>query len=102
MARFNSSCKLVSVKVTRDENGAAQEERTEREVMANVYSVSADAELAARAQGLRLRAVVQVRSCEYNGEAQAVYDGELLDIEGTSGGGEFVRLTLTRRLADAQ
>lgn len=102
MARFNASCKLVSVKVTRDENGAAHEERTEREVMANAYSVSADSELAARAQGLRLGAIVELRSCEYDGEAQCLYLGELFDIEGVSGGGEFIRLTLAKRLSDAQ
>lgn len=101
MARFNDVATLLSTSVSFDEAGAAHEETEGREVFANAFSVSTDAALAARAQGLRIYAVLQVRSCDYDGEQLCRYDGEVLSIEATATeGGELTKLTLVKRLSD--
>ena len=102
MARFNDIAKLVTVRVDFNEVGAAREVREERQVFANAFSTSTDAALAARAQGLRLAAVLQVRTCDYHGEQLCEYGGELLDVEGASASGELTKLTLAKRLSDDQ
>lgn len=100
MARFNDVATLVTARIEFDEVGAAHEVTEEREVFANAFSVSTDAALAARAQGLRIYAVLQVRTCDYDGESLCRYRGELLSVEGSSADGELCKLTLTKRLSD--
>ncbi len=100
MARFNDVAYLVSTKIEFDNVGAAHGVTEERMVYANAFSVSTDAALAARAQGLRIYAVLQVRTCDYRGEAQCRYQGELLSVEASASEGELTKLTLVKRLPD--
>lgn len=51
--------------------------------------------------GMRADAEVEVRTCEYNGETEALYLGTTYDCEATVDG-DFTYLTLGRRVADAQ
>lgn len=100
MARFGAVAKLVSVSTEYDGNGAAVETRTERQVFANEFSFSTDSAIAARAQGLMLAAVLQVRSCDYGGEQMCEFNGRLLSVASSSSNGEMCTLTLGERLSD--
>lgn len=99
--RFNGDATLIKVEITRDENGVSHEVETTRDVMVNVFSHSGDAVLAARAQGLRLEAVIQLRSCDYDNEQRCIFRGNTYEIESPIDSGEFTRLTLVRRLNNA-
>jgi hypothetical protein len=50
--------------------------------------------------GLRVSAQVQVRACDYDGQDQARYHGEELEVTYVSGGGEYRYLTLARKVGD--
>lgn len=96
--RFNSQATLLSISTSFDEYGSPVEVQKEREVMVNVFNHSGDASLAARAQGLRLEAVLQLRSCDYHGEERCIFRDKEYEIETPNNTGEFTRLTLVRRL----
>lgn len=99
--RFNSEATLIGIKMIMNEIGVPSEEEVQRNVMVNVFNHSGDASLAARAQGLRLEAVIQVRSCDYQGEQRCLFKGKEYEIESPVDTGEFTRLTLVRRLNNA-
>ena len=96
--RFNSQATLLNVSTSFDENGSPVETTEKRDVMVNVFNHSGDASLAARAQGLRLEAVIQLRSCDYHGEERCIFREKEYEVEAPNNTGEFTRLTLVRRL----
>lgn len=96
--RFNAQATLIKVETALNEIGVSVETETKRDVMVNVFNHSGDASLAARAQGLRLEAVIQLRSCDYDGEQRCVFRDNEYEIESPIDTGEFTRLTLVRRL----
>lgn len=96
--RFNAQATLIKVETSRNEIGATVETETKREVMVNVFNHSGESQLAARAQGLQLQAVIQLRSCDYKDEQRCIFRNEEYEVEGPIDTGEFTRLTLVRRL----
>lgn len=98
--RWTDTVTLVSHELTQDEWGAWHEgEATEREVFCNRRTLGARRRSEAADVGMRAVAEVEIRTCDYEGETEAVYLGETYDAE-PSVSGDFTYLTLGRRLAD--
>ena len=101
MSRWLKTCRLVGTSVERDSRGIATETRTERTVACNPFNVSQQTYFAAENAGIHLVATIQLHKCDYQGERAVIYDGALLDVESVDASSpDYVRLTLTERLAD--
>lgn len=101
MSRWLKTCKLVSTAVTRDSRGVATETRSERVVVCNPFSMGSQTYFQAQNAGIHPVAVIQLHKCDYLGERAVIYDGALLDVESVDASSpDYVRLTLTERLAD--
>lgn len=102
MTRYALAIDLYDTQVEVDKQGSPTRVRAnESRVFANRYRVGLSAETAGRAQGLRPDAVVSMRSCDYEGQQRCVLDGVEHMVESASDSGEFTRLTLKRRMANA-
>lgn len=112
MSRYNDTITLLSsAEPYQDAGGSWHEgERTENTVFCNRYSLSLSASSTALDMGLRATAQVQVRAVDYNGEDQCYYpartsededmSGKELDVTYSTQGGDFVTLTLGRKLGN--
>lgn len=96
--RWAAIAKLVDVAEEQRADGSFAETRTESEVYANVRRIGASAWFAARAAGLHADAEIQVRSCDYAGQASCEVDGVEYEVEAARVSGEWCLLTLKRRL----
>lgn len=79
-------------------DGSFGEEAEETQVYANARTMGATAWMAARAAGLHADASIEVRAADYAGQAEAVVDGTVYEVERAAVSGEFATLTLKRRL----
>lgn len=100
--RFNCTATLVKVLVERDKYGASYETSEEREVFCNRFTLSASNVIASQSVGLQARAIIQLRSIDYEGEQRVIFDGETYEVSNVSDSGEFVKLTLAKELKNAQ
>lgn len=97
MTRFNDVLTLESVTRGFDEEGNPTKVPTPRVVYCNRFKLGATNRYAARQAGLKADVELQVRTCDYDGESNAIYDGEPYVVEDVSIEGEFARLTLGKR-----
>ena len=97
--RFDAVIELGAVAYTADDIGQEVESVTWHTTYANRFSLSRDAFFAAGKEGMRPERVYQLRSCEYSGEQRARVDGVQYDVIYADDRGEWVRLTLERRVA---
>ena len=112
MSRFNDTITLLSPAAPyQDAEGSWHEgERTENTVFCNRYSLSLSASSAALDMGLRATAQVQLRAVDYDGQDQCYYPartsadevmtGRELDVTYSTHGGDYVTLTLGRKLGN--
>ena len=99
--RFNSTAILYPVTTYQDSRGNNVREYGEpREVYANVYEIGLNSYIAAQAAGLHADAEIQMRSIDYEGEQAVAFDGKEYTVERVSETGEYVRLTLARKLGN--
>lgn len=92
---------LGQPRLTQDSSGNVIEAEPERrDVFCNQYTLGADAWATAVDIGLRADASVQVRSCDYNGEDEAIYHDVEYDIERVTASGEFTLLQLGRHVSN--
>lgn len=80
----------------------AGDETNLRRVPCNRFTISGASWTAALATGLRADAKVQLHSNDYYGEQEAVFCGVKMDVIRVSDNGEFVTLTLGRRVRNEQ
>lgn len=100
--RFDSVAELYSETLQADPKGNMIRVKGEpREVFANRYEVGMSSYMAAQEAGLHADAEIQVRAIDYQGEEIALMDGIEYTVERVQDSGEFVRLTLARRLSNA-
>lgn len=71
-----------------------------RTVFGNQRTMGATSWMAQRSAGLHADAEIQVRACDYAGEPSCSIDGTEYEVERCKGQGEFVTLTLKRRLGN--
>ena len=101
MSRWLKTCRLMRASVTRDSRGIATETLEERTVVCNPFSMAQQTYFAAQNAGIHPVATIQLHKCDYQGERAVIYDGALLDVESVDASSpDYVRLTLTERLAD--
>lgn len=82
------------------ETGQQRKTATARTVFGNQRTMGATSWMAQRSAGLHADAEIQVRACDYEGEPSCVIDGTEYEVERCKGTGEFVTLTLKRRLGN--
>lgn len=70
-----------------------------REVPCNRWNIKYSEWQNARTLGLFADAQIQVHVNDYHGEAQAIFDGQTMDVERVFNTGEYITLTLGRRKA---
>ena len=102
MSRWNDSIVLLSSPASyQDEAGAWHEgARVPTEVFCNPRTLGLTQAASVVDLGLRVSAQVQVRACDYDGQDQARYHGQELEVTYVSGGGEYRYLTLARKVGD--
>lgn len=96
--RWAAVATLVAVSEEQRADGSFAESREESEVFCNERAVGASAWLAARAAGLHADAEVELRACDYSGQASCVLRGAEYEVESARATGETCVLTLKRRL----
>jgi hypothetical protein len=102
VSRWNDSIILLSSPASyQDEAGAWHEgTRVATEVFCNPRTLGLTQAASVVDLGLRVSAQVQVRACDYDGQDQARYHGQELEVTYVSGGGEYRYLTLARKVGD--
>ena len=112
MSRYNDTITLLSPSERYQDAGGSwhEGERKETTVFCNRFSLGLSATSAALDMGLRATAQVQVRAVDYDGQDQCYYPartsadedmtGRELDVTHATQGGDFVVLTLGRKLGN--
>lgn len=101
MSMWSSSCRLIGIRVERDDFGVETEREHPRRVQCNVFSVSDAAYYAAATVGIHPEAVLQLRKAAYQGERLVEFEGRRLSVERVDrSSADFVRLTLSEAVGD--
>jgi len=100
MTRFNKSVKLVSLTRTKQSNGAYATTKTETTAFANRFTRGYAYSLNSKAVGLQADCEIQMRSSSYNGQEEVKMDGIEYDVETVRETGEFVVLSLARKISN--
>lgn len=100
--RFNSTATLIKVSIERDKYGASHETTIERDVFCNRFTLSAQHVIASQSIGLQAKAIIQLRTIDYEGEQRVRFDGEEYEVSYVSNSGEFVKLTLAKELKNVK
>lgn len=100
--KWNKVATLQKVVTARNAEGVPKESVTaEWDVFANPRYMGMESWAAARQQGLKADASVQVRSMELDGANRCIIDGIEYEIERSYDTGEYATLTLKRRPKNA-
>jgi len=117
VSRWNGTVTLLApASKYQDEAGAWHEgERVPREIYCNEMTMSlvamaqlrsADVRASSTTQtldmGLRNEHMIQVRTIDYNGEDEVVFNGEEYEVLYLSGSGEFRTLTIGQRIGNTK
>lgn len=90
--RYKDVIKLITVTYGTDSIGNQVATETEKEVYANMYSVSSTEYYNAALMGLRPSVAFDIYSFEYDGQARLKYDSKTYNIIRTETRGERTRL----------
>ena len=99
--RHNKVIYLISTTTTLDENFNEVEEKTERKVYANPYSVSSSEYYNAAVNDLRPEKAFEIHTFEYNGEELFKFEGKEYNIIRTRSKGEKTIIVGERVAANA-
>jgi len=99
--RHKDVIKLISVTFTTDDIGNQIAEEDEREIFANMFSISATEYYNAALTGLRPSLMFEIYTFEYNGETRLEYEGKTYNIIRATTAGEKTRLVCERVGANA-
>lgn len=91
--RHKDVIKLITTTFTTDSIGNQVATEKEKEVFANMFSVSASEYYNAALTGLRPSLMFEIYSFEYNGETRLKYEGKTYNIIRVTTAGEKTRLT---------
>lgn len=101
MSGFSDVAYLVKTTYESGKNGRQERNESRRRVFVNPFSLSSSSFATADAEGMRPRHVLQLRAADYDGEEEAEYNGERLSVtSAVKTGREYVRLTLSQKVAD--
>lgn len=90
--RHKDVIKLISVTFTTDDIGNQIAEEDEREIFANMFSISATEYYNAALTGLRPSLMFEIYTFEYNGETRLEHEGRAYNIIRVTTAGEKTRL----------
>ena len=101
MSRYGNVATLNSYTVEYNDDGTPVETPYQHDVFIDDHTIGLTAWAAARSEGLHADMSVKMRACDYAGEQTLMINGDEYEIERVQGKGEFVILTLKKRLRDA-
>ena len=97
---WDAECLLISTVTERDERGVSSKRDVPRRVFCNAFSIGNDAFFTAQAAGVHPVAMLQLRTCDYNGEKTVKFNGDTLAVVRSSVKPDFTVLTLEERTGD--
>lgn len=100
--RWNATCTLIAKDYESDSEGVMKPTEVPTEVFCNERSVGAHTWSSMYEIGMSPDAALQVRSCDYDGQRDVIYDGEWYSIEWAKAEGETTVLTLRHQQSDSQ
>lgn len=102
MTRWNDTCELLSSpeRFQDAEGNWHQGTQHAATVYCNRFAVGGSTWASVVDAGLRADAELQVRACDYAGQDEVRFHGTEYDVTRVVDSGEFVRLTLGRRLSN--
>lgn len=101
MANWSDVVDLVSWVEGQDEAGFPIKEKVIRSgIFANKKSVRSNEYYMAKQSGIQLSIILEIRSIEYEGEEELIFNGEDYVIERTYDKGEFIELTCKKESDD--
>lgn len=98
--RHNQVIYLIDITITKDEIGQEIENKTERKVFANEFSVSNNEFYNAQVSGLKPEKKFEIYSFEYQNETKLKHDNKEYNIIRTEKKGEKIRITCERVVAN--
>jgi hypothetical protein len=99
--RWNETCDLVAKEYGTDDEGVTTAVETITTVFCNARTVGASTWSSMYEIGISADAQVQVRTCDYAEQRDAVYRGRRYSIEVVEERGDFTVLTMRRQQSDA-
>lgn len=100
MARFSDVLTLRDATCEMGGDGRPSVSREDADVFFNRYRLGLASMLMGGSDGMRRTVAGQVRSCDYGGQALAVFDGDEYTVSNANDQGEFTVLVLERRLSN--
>lgn len=97
--RYSDVATLFKETTTQDSMGNIVVARDNGTVVyANTYNIGTSAFMEAKSAGLHADAEIEIRACDYANQNIVVMESKEYDVERVNETGEFVRLTLAKRL----
>lgn len=100
MTRWNETCVLVKREYQSDDEGVRKWKETRKKVFCNSYTLSTQSWASARMANYNAEEELQLRTADYEGEADVVYRGKDYSVFQVMNTGDFTRLLLQRRDSD--
>lgn len=100
--RWTGTCTLVKRTYEPDSEGVQQPTDHESEVFCNEFSVGANTWSSMYEIGISVAAELQVRTCDYDGQLDVLYNGEWYSVEVVKTEGDYTRLTLRHQQSDSE
>ena len=100
--RWNETCVLRETTYGFDSEGVPQPTVKDIEVFCNPYKVGASTWSSMYEIGISLAAIIQVRTCDYDGQQDCKYRDEWLSVEYVQEQGDFTILTLRHQQTDSE
>lgn len=99
--RWTGTCELVRKEYEPDDEGVMVVTDHLTEVFCNEFSIGANTWSSMYEIGISADAELQVRTCDYEGQRDVVYNGKWYSVEVVKGEGDFTRLTLRHQQSDS-
>lgn len=100
--RWNETCTLIGKTYALDDEGVPQPKDDPKTVYCNQYSLGAVTWSFRQEIGLSRSAELQVRTCDYGGERDVLYKGDVYSVEVADEHGDFTRLVMRRQTSDSE
>ena len=98
--RFNSTIDLISTTKEQNEEGFVVQQETSTQCFCNEWTVSASEKSASGVVGITVDASVEMRRCDYAEQKLAMFNGVKHSIVDVTIQGDFIRLSLQRKIGD--
>ena len=100
MSRFADIATLRKLSHSVNENGTVVSTHEDTEVFCNRYSVSLENRIAGASEGLRGVVEIKMRTCDYDGQEEVLFDGIVYTVRDAYNEGDYTRIYMVRRVGN--